>query len=57
MNLGPPDWAFDLALETRPMAAIARQIYFHRRSPVTDKHPSKYFKPRPQLHAAETSGQ
>lgn len=33
MNAGPPNWLFDLAIGTAPMRWLARQVYFHHRTP------------------------
>ena len=42
---GPPDWAFNLAIQTAPMKALARQIYFHHRGPGLGWCHRRYFKP------------
>ena len=30
MDLAPPNWMFDIALSTAPMAQVARRVFFHR---------------------------
>ena len=42
---GPPDWTYDLALQTAPMKALARQVYFHHRGPGLGWCHRRYFKP------------
>lgn len=32
MDMGPPNWLYDMAIGTAPMRWFARQVYFHRRS-------------------------
>lgn len=36
MDLGPPNWMYDLLIGTAPMRWFARQVYFHRRSEADD---------------------
>ena len=33
MGIGPPDWLFDLSLQSAPLAWLARELYFHQRLP------------------------
>jgi flavin-dependent dehydrogenase len=33
MDLGPPNWFYDILIGTAPMRWFARQVYFHRRLP------------------------
>ncbi len=47
LSLGPPNWAFDLALKTPPMRALAQEVYFHRRGPARSWGRRGYFKPQP----------
>jgi hypothetical protein len=39
MDAGPPNWLYDLLIGTAPMRWFARQVYFHRRSPVPPGNP------------------
>ncbi len=41
MDLGPPNWLYDLVIGTAPMRWFARQVYFHHRSEARSKAASE----------------
>ncbi len=44
MGFGPPDWLFDLSLNSAPLAWLARELYFHRRHPALASARSPFVK-------------
>ncbi len=39
MDVGPPNWFYNLIIGTPPMRWFARQVYFHRRGAVAQPQP------------------